>query len=342
MTLFLELLALFVLLALSATYSGSETGFYSVSPLQVEIDVKRGSRRAALVRWLLRDEAALLVTILVGNNLALELATHLGEDMVARTFGVHDPGALALLVTATLTPLVFLFGEALPKDLFRQRPHALTGLSAPVIGLSRIVFWPLERALRSLTLLLERALGLEANASAPLAGRDALRRYFEEGRRHGALGERAESLAQGALRLRTTYVEDAMVPWDGAECLLEGAPREEVVEKVRGSRFSRILVVARGEDGAPLEPPRVVGYVHQLEVLHGERLRERSAATGLDEPEIRTRPLWSLDARATVGRALEEFSAKGRRIATVEREGAVVGLVSVNDLLDVVSSEVVA
>ena len=133
-----------------------------------------------------------------------------------------------------------------------------------------------------------------------------------------------------------------MVPWDGAECRVEGAPREEVVEKVRGSRFSRLLVVARGEDGAPVEPPRGVGYVHQLEVLHAERLRERSAAAGLDEPEIRTRPLWSLDARATVGRALEEFSAKGRRIAMVERAGAVVGLVSVNDLLDVVSSEVVA
>lgn len=344
MTLFLEVLFLALLIAMSATYSGSETGFYCVSPMQVELDVKRGSRRAAIMRWLLRDEAALLVTILIGNNLALELATHVGEDVFGSAFGLTDPGARAIAVTLVLTPLVFLFGEALPKDVFRLRPHALTGIAAPVIGLSRVVFWPLERALRVLTLALERLLGLSEDATAPISGRDAVRRYLEEGRRHGALSARTEGLARNALRLRSTHVDDAMVPWAEIECLVEGTPRAQALERVRSSRFSRIPVLAAGPDGGPEAPPRVLGYVHQLEVLHAERAAE--AGSGLpdaapDDALQRPRPLWTIDAATTVGRALGEFSAKGRRIAVVERDGAVVGLVTVNDLLDLISTEVV-
>ena len=105
MNLLIESSLLLLLVGLSAAYSGSETGFYSLSSVQVDIDARSGKWRAVLMRWLLRNESALLITILIGNNLALELATHVAESMAVELLGSDDPATMALVVTAALTPL---------------------------------------------------------------------------------------------------------------------------------------------------------------------------------------------------------------------------------------------
>ena len=349
MNIALELAALALLIGFSALYSGSEIGFYRVSSVQVDLDARGGSRRAVIMRWLLGNEAALLVTILIGNNLALELATHVGEALIADIAGLTEPGALALAVTLTLTPLVFLFGEALPKDVFRQRPHALTGLAAPLIALSRIVFWPLERVLRLVTLFLERALGLGSEVVAPrAAGKEAVLGFLAEGRRHGVLSERAEQLASNALRLRGVAVEAAMVPWADAEVLQQGRSADALLEDLVGAHHSRLPVLREGAGETPA-PEDVLGYVHQLEVLHD---LSRDEAAPPPDVLARIRPLPRFERGVSVERALGEFHASGRRIAlVVEAEGEgeaagapgrLLGLVSVNDLLERISGEVVA
>jgi len=140
-----------------------------------------------------------------------------------------------------------------------------------------------------------------------------------------------------------------MVPWDRVECLDPNDSSEVLFERVRGSRFSRIPVVIREGDRV-----RVNGYVHQLEVLH--RWSDDDDAALPDALE-RIRPLPRLAPDVSVDRALNTFAASGRRIALVARpvqgepgdgEGAagaageeILGLVSVNDLLDRISDEVV-
>ncbi|MBL6757542.1 MAG: DUF21 domain-containing protein [Planctomycetes bacterium] len=345
MNLLVDSALLLLLVGLSATYSGSETGFYSLSSVQVDLDARSGSRRAVMMRWLLRNESALLITILIGNNLALELATHVAESMTRQLIGSEDPATVALVVTAALTPLVFLFGEALPKDVFRQRPHGTTALVAPIIAFSRIVFWPLERALRLFTLALERLLGLGAEVTAPVGGRAAVLGFIAEGRRHGVLSERAEALAANALRLRAIPVSESMVPWEDVACLDRGATREEHFSKVRESRFSRLPVLEAEGDRL-----RIDGYVHQMEILH--RWNAMGANGELPEVLEQVRPLPRLARDVPVDRALNTFAASGRRIALVVAEeyagesgpvprSAILGLVSVNDLLERISHEVV-
>lgn len=337
-----ELLLLSVLIGFSALYSGSEIGFYTVSSVQVDLDAQGGSRRARLMRWLLNNESALLVTILVGNNLALELATHVAESLTISWFGLSGVGPeAAIIVTAVLTPLVFLFGEALPKDLFRQRPYALTGLAAPLIALSRVIFWPLERVLRLATFALERILGLESAEVSPVAGREAVLGFLAEGRRHGALSERAEALASNALRLKSVPVTEVMVPWAEVATLHQSesdpVPRQVLLDQLLASKYSRLPVV--GDSKGPLAPEDVLGYVHQLEVLHN-----RFSADEEGPPDVlgRLRPMLVLSSTESVDAALGKFRAAGRRIGLVVEEGEVRGIVSVNDLLNSISGVVVA
>ena len=320
MDLALELLILTLCVFASALYSGSEIGFYSLSPVQVDLEARQGVRTARIVRWLLHDDSALLITILIGNNLALELATLVGDKLLGAG---HGAGGGALIVTAVLTPVVFLFGEALPKDVFRRRPHALIGLGAHFLLLSRIVFWPLERLLWLFSSGLERLLGLKSGVVAQVRGAETVRAFFEAGRLSGALTERASVLAHNALLLRSTPIERAMVPWDHVRHLARDARTEEIVDSVRLSRYSRLPVV--DPQGA------VLGYVHQMDVLFGDA----------SAPLAKLRPVPVLPAEIPVDRALQKLRGGGHRAAVVGEACAPLGWVTLKDLVEEISGDLV-
>jgi len=322
----LELLALLLCVLGSAIYSGSEIGFYSLSRAQLDLEASRGGRRARLVRWLASNDSALLVTILIGNNLVLEFSTSLGEGLFQRLSPDASAELQAAVVAVVLTPLVFLFGEALPKDLFRRRPGAFTQSVAPVLALSRVLYWPLERVLRVITLALEHMLGVKVERTGRLEARESLAIFLAEGRRHGALPARAEELARNALRLRGIPVSRAMVPWQRVTKLARGLDRGAAFEALRVARSSRLPVV--GENGA------IEGYVHQLEVL-------QRWVPGGPPPDVfaHMRTLERLAVDTPVDRALLRLQGLGRRIALVEDRGRAVGIVSLKDLLEEISGD---
>lgn len=316
----LALLGLLACLAASAAYSGSEIGFYGLSRTRVDLEARVGRRPARWIQRLMGDDTALLITILVGNNLALELASRLGARVLPE---VSVPELQAVMVTLVLTPVVFLFGEALPKDLFRRRPHAWVQRTAGFILLSRYVFWPLERLLRGLSFLLERSFGLGAQVHVPVKGREVMLHVLAEGLRSGALPARAEVLARNALELRSIPVERAMTAWDRVETLGADLGARERFERVRASSHTRLPVVdAQGT---------VLGYVHQLDVLE--------AGPEAEGPPVQQHSLGRLAPETPVDRALLTLRGSGRRMALVEREGVPVGIVTLKDLVEEISGE---
>lgn len=317
---FWTLLGLVLCLMGSALYSGAETALYGLSKVRVELDADRGRRLARLLHRLVQADGPLLIVILVGNNLMLELASGLADDLVAAE-GVSATSA-ALRVTLVLTPVVFLFGEVLPKELSRRRPHGVIGAATPLLALSRVVFWPLERVLTFLTRILERLLGVGEDRPALLRGRAAVGRYLEEGLRQGTLSPRASVLARNALGLRSAPVERCMTPWRVVETLpLEASP-EDLERALRQAAHSRLPVLT--PEGA------VGGYVHVLEVLAE---RERPLAE-----LVRSMP--EIEPGTPIARALLQLRGGGRRLAVVGTAAQPLGLVSLKDLLEEVTGDV--
>jgi Mg2+/Co2+ transporter CorB len=122
------LLVMLAGLAGSALFSGLETGVYSLSRVRLELAARHGADgRAArgpirLLREIDRPES-LLTTILVGNNACNYLGT-LGLGTLLIAAGVR-PTAAVLIQTLALTPVLVIFGESLPKELFRLRADTL-------------------------------------------------------------------------------------------------------------------------------------------------------------------------------------------------------------------------
>ena len=228
------LLGLVACVVASFVYSGSEIGFYSLTRLRVDIEASRGHALAKLVARMMEDQKALLVTILIGNNLSIELATLAGNGLAAR-YG-PDGIPVEVVVTLVLTPVLFLCGELLPKELYRRRPHELVVSTVPFVALSRALFLPLELVLRVLTQGLESLLGIEPRREQRLHGREGVLHALAEGTRSGALPPRAQTLAHNALKLRSIPVVRAMRPWVEVVHLELARAQQELVTLGRHGR----------------------------------------------------------------------------------------------------------
>ena len=305
---------------LAAAYSGSESGFYSVSRARIDVEARQGIRRSRIVRRLLSDDMAFLIVVLIGSNLMFELITWSAEDLM-RAWRFPE-WAFHAAVPLVLAPLLFFFCEVLPKDLFRRRPHALLARTAPLVLASRWLFWPLERLLFLLTFLLDRVLRLEPRLLSAVRGREAVLRLLSESAKEGAILPHAEQMARNVLKLRSTAVERCMIAWSSVRTLPIDAPQGDLYEAVARSPHTRIPVV----DPAGT----VLGYVHQLDVL-GE---------GEETPVLdQLRPMTLLPSGISVDRALARLRSGGQRLAVVGEAGAPRGIVTLKDLLEEISGD---
>lgn len=314
----IELVALFSLcIVMSALYSGAETGFYSLSIARLEVDAQEGRRMARLVHRLASNKHALLVAILVGNNLMIELVTHYGDELFGQLGMLPAEAGRELVLTAILTPIVFFFAELAPKDLFRRRPHSLLAVAAPVVAASRVVFLPLSYPLAIVSRVVERVFGIDDSDLAELRNREHVYEMLEEGTLSGALPADAIELARNVLEVRSVPISAVLVPWADVATLDADLDDDQLLARVAASPHTRLPIV--GADGA------VDGYVHQLDVL-ADPLPDRLAR--------HRRPLLELAPDVPVDRALSRLRQRGQRAALVREPGAgsPLGLVTLKDL----------
>lgn len=312
----------------SALFSGCETGFYSLSRLRLAAEVRQGSWRARLISLLVRRPGGFLITLLVGNNLCLELLTHITEDAVP-AWPQMPPGGREVTVTLLLTPVIFLFAELVPKDLFRRRPRQLVGVFAPLLALARVLFFPLVLPLQALSWALEHLTGVRPRELERALGRERLLEVMREGAREGVLAPLAQELAANVFEFRSRTVAEVLIPWQKVEAIELGGDPSEVRDQLAASGYSRLPLVDPGAEGGT-----VVGYLLQLDYLGaGLEGDEAPALAGLGRPLVAVPPEMTLD------RALARLRAAGQRMALVGTPQAPVGLVTLKDLVRTISGE---
>ena len=110
-------------LLLSAFFSGCETGLYRIPRLRLVNDSLSGKRWSRVLLGLTNNPSLFVATTLVGNNLANYLSG-LSIVLLAQIwFG--QIALVELVAPILLSPVVFVYGELLPKNLFFQAPYGL-------------------------------------------------------------------------------------------------------------------------------------------------------------------------------------------------------------------------
>jgi metal transporter CNNM len=133
MNLFIWLGIIFCL-SQSAILSGLNLGFFSLSKLDLEVEIRKGNYQAERVQQLRQDANLALVTILWANVGVNALLTLLSESILG--------GVVAFLFS---TVVITIFAEIIPQAYFSRHALRLAAILAPVLRFYRILFYPVAR-----------------------------------------------------------------------------------------------------------------------------------------------------------------------------------------------------
>ncbi len=325
----LALCGLFVFL--SGVYSGAETGLYCLNRLRLRLAAHRRDPAARRLQTLMEDQPGLLVTTLLGTNVANYLAPACLTAVFLRALA-DTPGGERLAeayTTLILTPVVFIFGEIVPKNLFqRQADRFMPRLAAFLAGSRRLfAATGLIGLQRRLSGFVSRRLHLGPASGAACHSRHGLYQMLREGVAAGALSHTQGFILERVPLLPSIVLGAVMVPRNRMVVLRRGDTRPAAAAVLRTARHSRFPVV--GDD-----PRRVLGEVHLLDLL--------GAAPAATAGELMRPPL-ELRPDLPVVEALSILQRERRRMAVVvDKWGNAVGLVTVKDLVEEVVGELSA
>ncbi len=302
-------------LGLSAFFSGCETGFYRVTRLRLLLDALGGDPIARGLSWLTNHPTFFVATTLVGNNLANYLVS-LAIVMGAQTLAPEANHLPEIVGPILLAPLLFVYGELLPKYLFFQAPYRLLRRAGPLFLVFTGLFAPLSVMLWAFSKLLERAMGASPQRVMSTLARRELQRVFEEGHEAGLLKPTQRQLAQGLFAVAERPVVQFARPAQRVARARLDMPKDEVLRFARRHR-TPFLPVERS-----MQDRELVGYVRIADLM----LETSDAIRPI-------RPLPAIAAQETHLAALMQLHTTGEQLArVVDASGNTVGIVAIDDL----------
>jgi len=306
-----------VLTILSGWYSGMETGLYRFSRLRGELSARSGDRSARSLGRMLADQRLAISVFLIGTNVSNYLAATV--VMLYFTRQGRTEGQAELLTTLILTPVLFIFGETIPKAWFYLRPNMLMLRSRPIIAAS---YWVVKltglgyvlRAMTTAILTLAKRFASDGQwhqDAGELA--DLLRESHAE----GALSSVQTGIAERILQLHEERVGHVMVPINRVASMPIDIARDEFLETIRQYSFATIPLYEQHRRD-------IVGVVNADVVLAQPNRRVRELIE----------PVMKMPASSSMLDALGAMQRNRASTAIVIDRGSLAcGLVTLSDLV---------
>jgi CBS domain containing-hemolysin-like protein len=313
MEIVLLLLLLLVGIFLSAFFSGSETGFYRATRIRFVLDALSGNLVARGLHWLSNNPAMFVATTLIGNNLAnyaTSAAIVLVTGRLARGQDIAE-----LVATVAMSPVVFVYGELLPKYLFFHAPNTLLRRAGGLFLCFTLLFLPIAALLWSLGRLLEGLLGQTPLRLRLTLARQELKEAMQEGREAGVLRPVQHDLAQNLFAVASLEAAQFSQPIVRETVVTLGGAKSAAMRLARRHR-SNVLLVKSPDNGS------LLGYVRVIDLYLQE-----------DEQVTQVRPLLRVRKNESHVAALIRMRTSGELLASVTNDkGDVVGIVTIERL----------
>ena len=318
-----KLILLSVCLVLSALFSASETAFIALSRARVMHLVNTGKPGAQRVSQLRERPEKLLATVLLGNNLVNTAAATLAT---AVAISLIDSTNLAILIaTVTITLLLLVFGEILPKTVAWRRAEVVAfALSRPLT----VVGWvlsPAIRLLQGISYLVSRLLGITARRF-PVTEED-IRAMISVGAQAGAVERTEAELLEKVFHFGDRQVQEIMTPRIEIAWVEKGATLADFLKSYSQETHTRFPVYEGDTEN-------VVGILLVKDVLLS------MAQGGVRDDSLvgdNLRPAYFVPETKLVAQLFSEMRLGGWQMAMViDQHGGVAGLVTMKRLLEVI------
>ena len=318
-----QIAGFFVLLGVSAFFSGSETALFNLKRNDLEKlkhDLAPSSR---LIVRLLATPKRLLITILTGNtivNVALASMAALITAEIAHQRGVNQ--ILALVIeTIVLTVVLVILGEITPKVLAMR--HSL-GFASRIIGTLSIIFKlfsPFAQVVYNLVEKMVNLTGLQPEEN--FTSDEEIKELVELGQDQGVIGDEEKEMIHSIIEFGDTQAKEIMIPRPDVVMFHTEMSRDEVLTLILETGYSKYPLYRDQID-------QIKGIVFIKDIL--PYLHSTSQRINL---ERLARPAMFVPEHQHVDDLLREMQNEKQKLAIVVDEyGGFSGMVAVEDIIE--------
>ncbi len=320
---------IFILLILSAFFSGSETALTAASEGRLHQLSKKGNQSANNILVLREHKERLIGAILLGNNLVNILASVLATGIFLRYFG----DAAIAYVTLVMTLLILIFAEVLPKTYAFSHADRTALAIVPLVKPIVIILAPVTHAIYLLVRTTMKPLGIELRSElGSVMHEDELRGVIDlhEGPEPEIQHERA--MLRSILDLDDIGVQEVMTHRRTVTMIDVNEATDQIIEEILKSPYTRIPLYSDN-------PDNITGVMHAKDLLREVHAKIGQAGS-LDFKQLATKP-WFIPETTTLLDQLQAFRQRREHFAIVVDEyGSFMGIVTLEDILEEIVGEI--
>ncbi len=296
-------------------FSGSEMGVVSADRMKLRHDAAKGSLGSKLALDMLNKPEWLLSTTLVGTNIAVVANTTMATALMLQLFGESG----SWLAVALVAPLIWVFGEIVPKSVFQQRADVITPRVIFLLKFFSWVFYPILIVFSLLTRLLAKLVGDRTGSHNPFTLREEIFALMQMSTEGGDIDTSEKAMIRRLFDFEETTVAEIMMPLIDVVGIEQGASCGEAMRLARTKAHKRMPVYSKRVD-------RIVGMLDALELL-GVDPQEPIAAY--------IRPVDYVPGSKSIQTLLQDMQRERHLLSVVVDEfGGAEGIVTVEDILE--------
>ena len=316
----MQLIALIILVLLSAFFSSAETSLTTVNRVRLKTLAEEGNRRAKTALEVLDKYGKMLSAILIGNNIV-----NLSASALATTLAIHIHFTVGI-ATAILTVVILIFGEIVPKNMAMINSEKMALLYASMISGLMKLLTPLIFVIDSLAKGIMKLFRVDADKKTAMTENE-LRTYVEVGHEDGVIESEEREMIYNVFDFGDAVAKDVMIPRIDMVTVDKEATYEEVMEVFKDCMYTRIPVFEEDKDN-------IIGLINIKDFILVEDKEHFRIS------DILRQAYYTYEFKKTAD-LLVEMRQKCFNVAFVLNEyGGTAGMITLEDLLEEIVGEI--
>jgi len=309
----------------SAFFAGAETGLISLNRVRLRHEVERKNRRAIILNGFVENSERLLGTTLFGTNLANVLVGVYASVLATRLFHT-DNFWVEFGAAFVASGLLLVFGEIVPKSLFRHYAHRLCMTIADALNAMAWLCAPMVLFVGFVMRMFVRLIGDPEAPKSFFVTREELKHLAKEGEAGGALSAEEREMIDGVFDFPYKTVYDVMLPMSRTVAVARDTLVAELFELSQRTGFARFPV---------RDVEKIVGVVNVYEILF-----ENTGRAGTTAGQLMQKPQF-VASTERINRVTPVLRAGRHPISIVVRpEGQHVRILTIEDIVEEIVGDV--
>jgi putative hemolysin len=319
-----------LVIVLSGLFAGAETGVYRLSRLRLRLGIEKNQLSFILLGKAMHDSTSLLLSMLVGNNLTHYIVTSIITYISWKyLLNSVETARIAELITTFITaPILFVFAELIPKNIFFYRADYVMPFFAPLIFIFHKVFsWcgavPLLRYVSGIFAQLT-GVYMQSKKRITAGQRHHIKAIIADSREEAILSAVQTDIIGRLVNISDILIGSVMTPINQVQTVDVNSDKTVLLNILKEHDFTRLLVV----EG---QSKNIIGFINIYEVL--------SSTEQFTDLHNFIKPIRELSANTTVIDAINFMRRENEKMILVIKAGHIgrekpIGIVTMKDLVE--------